>query len=108
MKSFWSPNFLLSFGGTRNDLLAALTNEDPMNINQIVLFNLKNIVLGATTRPTGSNAATYKIGNEGKYLLEGLMNDPINSYLAYLFTTDKNVASGTFGVFKMDFTTSTP
>ena len=36
------------------------------------------------------------------------MNDPTNAFLAYLFTTDKNVASGTFGVFKMDFTTSIP
>ncbi len=34
------------------------------------------------------------------------MNDPVNSYLAYLFTSDKNVGSGTFGVFKMDFTPS--
>ena len=31
------------------------------------------------------------------------MNDPVNSYLAYLFTLDKNVNQGTFGVFKMDF-----
>ena len=34
------------------------------------------------------------------------MNDPVNSYLAYLFITDKNANQGTFGVFKMDFTTS--
>ncbi len=34
------------------------------------------------------------------------MNDPVNSFLAYLFVTDKNVASGTFGVFKMNFTAS--
>ncbi len=26
----------------------------------------------------------------------------------YLFTTDKNVKKGTFGVFKMDFTSSIP
>ncbi len=32
------------------------------------------------------------------------MNDPANSFLAYLFTIDKNLATGTFGVFKMDFT----
>ena len=32
------------------------------------------------------------------------MNDPGNSNYAYLFATDKNVASGTIGVFKMDFT----
>ena len=31
----------------------------------------------------------------------------MNSYLAYLFTTDNNVNSGTFGVFKMDFTPMT-
>ena len=35
------------------------------------------------------------------------MNDPVNSYLAYLFTTDNKVNSGTFGVFKMDFTPTT-
>ena len=34
------------------------------------------------------------------------MNDPVNSYLAYLFITDTNVNQGTFGVFKIDFTTS--
>ena len=28
--------------------------------------------------------------------------------MAYLFTTDKNVNQGTFGVFKMDFTSSIP
>ena len=32
------------------------------------------------------------------------MNDPVYSYLAYLFVIDKNVNQGTFGVFKMDFT----
>ena len=32
------------------------------------------------------------------------MDDPMNSYMAYLFITDKNEDSGTFGVFKMDFT----
>ena len=36
------------------------------------------------------------------------MNDPVNLFFAYLFTTDKSVASGTFGVFKMDFSTTTP
>ena len=34
------------------------------------------------------------------------MNDPINSYFAYLFVTNNNLNSGTFGVFKMDFTPS--
>jgi hypothetical protein len=83
-----------------------MTNEDPTNLNQIVLFYLKNILLGSTTAPTES--ATYKIGDPGLYFVKSLMNDPTNSYIAYLFTTDNNVASGTFGVFKMDFTTSTP
>lgn len=31
------------------------------------------------------------------------MDDPANSFLVYLFTTNMNVNSGTFGVFKMDF-----
>ena len=31
------------------------------------------------------------------------MNDPVNLFMAYLFTTDKAKASETFGVFKMDF-----
>ena len=35
------------------------------------------------------------------------MSDPMNSFLAYLFTTDKTIASGTFGVFKIDFTPAT-
>ena len=38
--------------------------------------------------------------------MKGILNDPVNSFLAYLFVTDKNVASGTFGVFKMNFTAS--
>jgi hypothetical protein len=38
--------------------------------------------------------------------VKDLLNDPVNSFLAYLFVTDKNVASGTFGVFKMNFTAS--
>ena len=36
------------------------------------------------------------------------MNNPINPFQAYLFITDKSVASGTFGVFKMDFSTDIP
>ena len=36
------------------------------------------------------------------------MKDPVNSYLAYLFTKNKNIGSGTFGVFKMDFSLNTP
>ena len=39
--------------------------------------------------------------------MKGLLNDPTNSSLVYLFVTDKNIASDTFGVFKMNFTTST-
>ncbi len=34
------------------------------------------------------------------------MDDPLNSYLTYLFVTDKNLNQGTFGVFKIDFTPS--
>ncbi len=48
------------------------------------------------------------IGNPGFYFFKGLMNDPLNKFFAYLFTTDNSVDSGTFGVFKMDFTTITP
>ena len=36
------------------------------------------------------------------------MNDPVNTFLAYLFTTDISVSSGTFGVFKMDFSPILP
>ena len=35
------------------------------------------------------------------------MSDPLNLFLAYLFTTDENIGSGTFGVFKIDFTPTT-
>ena len=31
------------------------------------------------------------------------MNDNSNSFIVYLFTTDKNLNQGTFGVFKIDF-----
>ena len=34
------------------------------------------------------------------------MNDPANSYFAYLFTSDKSLYTETFGVFKLDFTPS--
>ena len=66
---------------------------------------LYNIDTSSTIAPNSSrsNATTYWIGNPGKYFVKRLMNDPQNLFLAYLFTTDKNVASGTFGVFKMDF-----
>ena len=102
MKSFWSANYLLSFGGSRNDVLMALTNEHPTTPNKILLMYLNNIVIGSTTPPTSRYA--YWIGNAGLYFVKGLLNDPVNSILAYLFATDKNVNSGTFGVFKMNFT----
>ena len=38
LTSFFSANYLLSFGKTRNDVLGAFTNEDPINLNNIVLF----------------------------------------------------------------------
>ena len=63
---------------------------------------MRDIVIGSTNYPT--SAITYKIGNAGKYFVKGIMNDPVNSYFTYLFTYDKNLNQGTFGVFKMDFT----
>ena len=86
----------------------ALTNEHPTTPNKILLEYLKNIDTSSTIAPqtSTSNATTYWIGNAGLYFVEGIMNDPVNSFLAYLFVTDKNVASGTFGVFKMNFTAS--
>ncbi len=80
----------------------AMTNEHPTTPNKILLQYLKNIVLDTTTAPT--SGSTYWIGNAGLYFVKGLMSDPVNPFLTYLFATDKNVASGTFGVFKMDFT----
>ena len=35
------------------------------------------------------------------------MNDPLNLFMVYLFTIDKSVDQGTFGVFKIDFTPTT-
>ena len=72
------------------------------------MFYQKNIDTSSTTAPTTENskAFTYWIGNAGLYFVKGILNDPVNSSLAYLFVTDKNVASGTFGVFKMNFTAS--
>ena len=81
-----------------------MTNEDQTTPNKILLEYLQNIVIGSTTAPT--SRSTYWIGNAGLYFVKGLMNDPVNSFLTYLFATDKNVASGTFGVFKMNFTVS--
>ena len=79
-----------------------MTNEHPTDLNQIFLEYLTGIVIGSNLLP--SSWFSYKIGNYGKYFVKGLLNDPVNSFLAYLFTTDNNVNSGTFGVFKMDFT----
>ena len=83
-------------------MLAACTSEDPTNLNQIILFYLKDIVISSTDNPTSK--FTYKIGVFGKYFVKGLIDDPVNSYLAYLFATDYNINSETFGVFKIDFT----
>jgi hypothetical protein len=44
------------------------------------------------------------MGKIGLFNVIGLMNDPLNTKIAYLFTLDKNVNQETFGVFKMDFT----
>jgi hypothetical protein len=82
-------------------LLAAYTNEDPATPNQILLVYIQNITLLSIDPP--KSRISYKIGDAGLYFVNGMMNDPTNPYLAYLFTTDKNIASGTFGVFKMDF-----
>ena len=82
-------------------MLAALTNEDPVNLNIISLFYLKNILIGSTIAPL--NWKTYWIGHPGIYFVKGLFDDPLNSYLAYLFVTDKNLNQGTFGVFKLNF-----
>ena len=81
MLSFWSSNYLLSFGGPRNDVLMVMTNEHPTTLNKILLEYLKNIVLGSTTAPStaNANAFTYWIGNPGLYFVEGLMNNPLNS-----------------------------
>jgi hypothetical protein len=80
----------------------AMTNEHPTTPNKILLEYLQNFVIGTTNAPT--SRSTYWIGNDGLFFVKGLLNDPVNSFLAYLFVTDKNVASGTSGVFKMNFT----
>jgi hypothetical protein len=88
----------------------AMTNEHQTTPNKILLEYLKNIDTSSTIAPrtSTSNATTFWIGNAGVYFVKALLNDPVNSFLAYLFVTDKSVASGTFGVFKMDFRTVTP
>lgn len=87
-------------------MLAVFTNEDQTNLDKILLEYLKEIVIGSEIAP--AYRITYKIGALGKYFVTGLIDDPVNNYLAYLFTTDKNVNSGVFGVFKMDFSFTTP
>ena len=81
LQKFWSGNYLLSFGGPRNDVLMAMTNEDPIISNKILLYYLKNIVLGSTISPStaNSNAFSYWIERLGLYFVEGLMNNPLNS-----------------------------
>ena len=83
-----------------------MANENPITPKKILLHYLKNIVIGSSNQPT--SRFTYWIKNAGLYFVKGLMNDPVNSFLAYLFVTDGNVALGTFGVFKMDFSTAAP
>ena len=87
-----------------------LTNEDQSTTNQILLEYLKDIDTSLAIAPStlNSNATTYWIGNAGNYFVKGLMNDPLNLFLVYLFTTDKSVEQGTFGVFKIDFSFPTP
>ena len=70
------------------------------------MIYLSNIVIGSTNAPAINKKYTNKIGVAGKYFIKGLINDPMNSYFFYLFTIDKSVASGNFGVFKIDFTRS--
>ena len=84
----------------------AMTNEHPTTPNKILLQYLKDIDTSLTIAPSTStsNAFTYWIGNAGLYFVKGLMSDPVNPFLTYLFATDNNVVFGTFGVFKMDFT----
>ena len=59
-------------------------------------------MIGSSTTIGSSNS--YKIGDAGKYFIKGLIDDPVNPFFVYLFTTDINRNQGTFGVFKMDFT----
>ena len=61
-------------------MLAVLTNEDPTNLNQIMLKYLTGIVIGSNISPstTSSNAFIYNIGDPGKYFVNGLLDDPAN------------------------------
>ena len=55
------------------------------------------------------NAFSYKLGPPaGLFIVKGLINDPMDSFLAYLFTLDKYQNKGIFGVFKIDFTSLPP
>ena len=67
-------------------MLLVLTNEDQSTTNKILLEYLKNIDISSTVSPK-SNATTYYIEKVGIYFVKGLMNDPLNPFLAYLFTT---------------------
>ena len=80
LQSFWSANYLLSFGRPQNDVLMVMTNEDPTTPNNILLFYLKNIDTSLFSSPLTitSNAFSYWIGNVGLYFVKGLMNNPLN------------------------------
>ena len=86
-------------------MLSVWTNSDLTTQNHIVLGYFKNIDLNSKIGPMYShkNASCYTIKVAGKYLVKGLIDDPINTFFAYLFTIDNNLNSGTFRVFKIDF-----
>ena len=90
-------------------MIAAFTNEDPSNSNQFVIGYFKNIDLNSKIAPSiaSLNITQHKIGAAGKYFVKGLIEDPVDTYIVYLFIFDKNINFGTFGVFKIDFTPST-
>jgi len=71
-----------------------------------MMIYIKKVVINSTISPNSTNRITNKFGVEGKYFIKGLIDDPVNLFFVYLFTIDMNVASGTFGVFKIDFTSS--
>ena len=53
-----------------------MTNEDSTAQNQILLEYLQNIVIGSRITPS---AIAFWIGNQGKYFVKGLIDDPLNS-----------------------------
>ena len=59
-------------------------------------------MIDSTTAPT--SRIPYWMGAYDLYFVKGLLNDPVNSFFAYLFVASGSVASRTFGVFKMNFT----